>query len=307
MLLGLTFVLLQYMISAKAGLVNYVDGQANVQLHQQVIEGATVETEAQGHVELLLTPGSFLRIGNDSKVIFDSVELNRVAVRLVSGNALVEVSEIDQHTPLRVTAGNLRVLIVSRGIYRFSPGTGSVVEGKIRIAGTHKSASKGHQITSTANGYTASTFITPPNDDLNDWSRNRSAALANANAVAYKDSTVGPYGLVSNYPYPDIYSNRSSWLYSSLLGGFTFVPRIGYRSYYGYTFVPGSAFAVLPAFTGRPFGIPTRPVSSGSTISRPSGGTSSRPRPTGGTVGGVRGPIGGHGVGGRAGGHGGHR
>jgi FecR protein len=298
MLMGLAFVLLQYMISAKAGLVNYVDGQSNVQLHQQVIEGATVETGIQGHVELLLTPGAFLRIGNDSKVIFDSVELNRVAIRLVSGSALVEVSDIDKHVPLRVTAGDLHAVIVSRGIYRFSPGTASVVDGKIRIADTHKSASKGHQITTTANGYTASTFTMPANDDLDDWSRSRSAVLANANAIAYKDSTVGTYSQV-NYPYGDIYSNRSSWLYSSLLGGFTFVPRIGYRSYYGYTFVPVSAFAGLPAFTGRPFGVPTRPVHSG--------GTTSRPRPVGGAVGGVRGPVGGHGLGGRAGGHGGHR
>ena len=296
-MLGLTFILLQYMISAKAGLVNYVDGQTNVQLHQQVIEGAAVETGAQGHAELLLNPGSFLRIGNGSKVIFDSVELNHVAVRLINGNALVDVAEIDKHLPIRVTTGKLRVLIVSRGIYRFSPGTVSVLDGKARIAGTHKTATKGHQITSTADGYTASAFVPAPNDDLDDWSRNRSAALANANAIAYKDTSVGTYSSASNYPYADIYSSRSSWLYSSLLGGFTFLPQAGYRSYYGYPFVPVSAFAVLPVFTGRPFGVPARPV--------PSGGVISRPRPTGG--GGVH-AMGGHGLGGRAGGHGGgHR
>src|SRR5438034_758810 len=118
-MLPLTFILLQYMISAKARFVNYVDGQTNVQLHQQVITGAAVDTGTQGHAELLLTPGSFLRIGSDSKVIFDSVELNRIVVHLMSGNALVEVTEIDKHAPIRVTAGSLPTIITSRGIYRF--------------------------------------------------------------------------------------------------------------------------------------------------------------------------------------------
>src|ERR1051326_8125729 len=286
-MLELSFILLQYMISAKAGFVNYVEGQTNVQLHQQVTAGATVDTGTQGHAELLLTPGSFLRVGSDSKVIFDSVELNRIAIHLISGNALVEVTEIDKHASIRVTAGSLPTIIASRGMYRFSPGAVSVIEGKIRIAGAHKSATKGHQITSTADGYTASTFVTTSNDDLDDWSRNRSAALANANAMAYKDSSTLTLSSVSYYPYSGIYSNRSSWLYSSLLGGFTFIPRAGYRSYYGYTFVPVSSFA--GPFAGRPFGVPTRPVSSG--------GTTSRPRPIGGSVGGVHRPAGGPGTG----------
>jgi hypothetical protein len=305
-MLGLTFVLLQYMISAKAGLVNFVDGQANVQLHEQLIQGATVETGAQGHAELLLTPGAFLRVGNNSKIIFDSVELNHVAVRLLDGAALIEVADIDKHAPIQVTTGNLRGVIASRGTYRFADNTASVIDGKLRILGTHKTLRTGHQIASTTEGDVASTFVAAPNDDLDAWSRNRSAALANANAMAYHESSAGTYSSASNYPYGNIYGNRFSWLYSSLLGGFTFLPRGGYRSYWGYTFIPASAFAGLPAFGGRPFGVPTgptRPVSSN--------GSTSRPRPIGGGFGGgggVHRPIGGHGLGGRSGGgHGGHR
>jgi hypothetical protein len=298
-MLGVVFVFLQYMISAKAGLVNYVDGQANVYLHEQVIQGAPVETGTSGHVELLLTPGSFLRVGNNSKVILDSVELNKVGVLIVNGTAIIEAAEIDKHAPISVTAGNLRGLIVSRGVYRFSEGTVSVLDGKFRIADSHRNVKTGHQITSTTDGYIASTFVTTPNDDLDSWSRNRSAALANANAMAYRDPSAGAYSSPGYYPYGGIYSNRSSWLYSSLLGGFTFLPLGGYRSYYGYNFVPVSAFATRPPFTGRPFGVPVRPVSSN--------GSPSRPRPIGGGTGGVHRPAGGHGLGGRAGGHGGHR
>jgi hypothetical protein len=299
-MLGLTFVLLQYMISAKAGLVNYVDGQANVHLHEQVMEGTPIETGAQGHVELLLTLGSFLRVGNTAKVILDSVELNQVAVRLVDGTALIEVAEIDKQAPIRVSTGTLTAVIVSRGVYRFSGNTASVVDGKLRIVDAHKTVKKGHQITSAADGYLANSFAYTPNDDLDRWSQSRSAALASANAMAYHDRSNGTYSSLNYYPYGNIYANRSSWIYSSLLGGFTFLPLGGYRSYYGYNFIPVSAFAGPAAFTTRPGGpfraSPARPGSSA--------GSATQPRPNGG---GFHGPTAGHGPGVRSGGHGGHR
>src|SRR5204862_7975357 len=95
-MLGIAFVLLQYMISAKAGLVNYIDGQTNVHLHEQVAEGNSIETQAHSHVELLLTPGAFLRIGNSSKVVLDSVELSNAVVRMIDGSALIVVTPIEK-------------------------------------------------------------------------------------------------------------------------------------------------------------------------------------------------------------------
>ena len=295
-MLSLVFVLLQYMISAKAGLVNYVDGPANVHLHEQVLQGASVETGSVGHVELLLTPGTFLRSGENSKVILDSVGLDRVAVHLVEGTALIEIAEIEKHAPIRVTTGKLQVLLVSRGVYRFSPDTAAVVTGKLSVVGTGKTVKQEHQITSTPNGYIASSFTTTPNDDLDRWSQNRSAVLASANALAYQDQSIHTASLAY---YPDIYANRSFWIYSSLLGGFTFIPRGGYRSYYGYNFVPVSSFAALPAFTlrpGSPWGGPARSGSAGV--------STSRPRPSGGVM---RAPAGGHGIGHAGGGGHGHR
>src|SRR5438034_5117926 len=127
-MLPVIFFLMQYMVSAKAGLVNYVDGQVNVRVHEQITAGAPIETGLQSHVELLLNPGSFLRIGEDSQVVLDSVELSNIAVRIVKGAALIEASDIDKQIPIRVTTGNLQVLIVSPGTYRFSDGTALVLE-----------------------------------------------------------------------------------------------------------------------------------------------------------------------------------
>src|ERR1041385_1384252 len=124
-MLVLIFVLMQYMISAKAGLVNYVDGEAYVRLHEQAAVGVPIHTSANAHVELLLTPGTFLRIGADSNVVLDSADLTHIAVRVLDGTALVEAADVDKHAPIRVTTGNLQTLIVSRGLYRFQSGTRS--------------------------------------------------------------------------------------------------------------------------------------------------------------------------------------
>ncbi len=255
-MLPVIFLLMQYMVSAKAGLVNYVDGQVNVRLHEQITAGAPIETGLQSHVELLLNPGSFLRIGEDSQVVLDSVELSNIAVRIVKGAALIEASDIDKQIPIRVTTGNLQVLIVSPGTYRFSDGTALVLEGKLCTADKSTSIKKGHQITSFGDSYTVSNIVARPTGELDLWSSQRSAALAKANALAYHDRYSGnaySFWYYPYYPYWNVYSSRSAWIYSPFLTGFTFIPRGAYRSYYGYRFVSIGAFAGISAFPARPW------------------------------------------------------
>src|SRR5207253_8667113 len=68
-------------------------------VHDQIVAGAPVETGPQSHVELLLNPGSFLRIGENSTVVLDSVELSKIAVRIVQGAVLIEAGDIDKQIP----------------------------------------------------------------------------------------------------------------------------------------------------------------------------------------------------------------
>jgi FecR protein len=164
------FLLMQYMVSAKAGLVNYVDGQTNVRVHEQIMAGAPIETGPQSHVELLLNPGSFLRIGENSTVVLDSVDLSRIAVRIVQGTALIEAGDIDKQIPIRITSGQLQALIVSAGTYRFSDGTALVLDGKLRTADNSTTIKKGHQITAGADGYIVSNVIGRPDGELDLWS-----------------------------------------------------------------------------------------------------------------------------------------
>src|SRR5262245_18116714 len=112
----LIIIALQYIVSAKAGWVNYVDGQVSVQMHQQVATDMPIETGPRSHAELLLSPGTFLRVGEQSRVVFDSIELTNIAGRVLKCEVIIEVAEADKHTPVHVMTGNLRTLILSPGL-----------------------------------------------------------------------------------------------------------------------------------------------------------------------------------------------
>jgi hypothetical protein len=242
-MLPLAFLVMQFIVSAKAGLVNFVDGQANVHMHEQIPAGKLIETGPAGHVEVLLNPGSFLRLGENSSAIFESVDLTNISVRLVSGSALMEAGDIDKRTPIRVMTGSLKVSVVSSGTYRFSGDTAAVLDGKLRTADGSITVKKGQQITDDAGQYEQSKVpLVASYDDLEVWSHQRSGAVARANALAYNGQTGAVF-----YPYG---FNGSAWMYSPYLSGFTFIPRSGYRSYWGYSFFP--AFAFFPTYAGGP-------------------------------------------------------
>src|SRR6516164_793942 len=145
-MLQAAFIVMQFIISAKAGLVNAVDGPANVQVQQQVQAGALIETAPRGKVEILPNPGSFLRLGEDSEAVLDSVDLTNIAIRILVGSAIIEASNVEKDSPIRVTDGSLNVLITAPGLYRFSANTADVVEGELRTEDSARSIGEGWQI-----------------------------------------------------------------------------------------------------------------------------------------------------------------
>jgi hypothetical protein len=53
----------QFLVSTKAGLVNYVQGPTSVKPATVVQQGQIVQSGQSGAVEILLNPGSYLRMG----------------------------------------------------------------------------------------------------------------------------------------------------------------------------------------------------------------------------------------------------
>ena len=91
----------KYLISAKAGGVNVtegsvritrVDGRSEVLLRGDQIEiGDKVETGANARAEILLNPGSYLRLGGDAAFEFKSTSLDDLQINISKGSAMFEV------------------------------------------------------------------------------------------------------------------------------------------------------------------------------------------------------------------------
>jgi hypothetical protein len=214
----------QFLVSTKAGLVNYVQGDANVKPPYQLKAGEPIKTGEASAVEILLNPGSYLRVGAKSEVVLDKVELISVKVRVVSGSAIIEAAGFEEGTPLTVQTGELETIIVKDGIYKFGDGKATVLSGKLQIAGTKLSYKKGWQV----NAVTAAKVSNALPSDLEVWSRRRSELLASANTSMASTLRSTSPNLAS--------SLADVWLFVPGFGGFTFMPGFRYQNPYGFAY-----------------------------------------------------------------------
>jgi hypothetical protein len=88
-MLGFALVFLQLVVSVRPGLVNVVNGEANVRQYQQVPVGKTISTSTHGHVEFSLGWDAFLRLDENSSATLETADIMNVAVRIESGTGLV--------------------------------------------------------------------------------------------------------------------------------------------------------------------------------------------------------------------------
>ena len=217
----------QFLVSTKAGLVNYVRGPATVKPATSVPAGTTVGTGPGGAVELLLNPGSYLRMAESTQVVFDKVELYDISVRILEGSMLIEANGFNKELPLSVTTGNLKMEIINDGIYLFADGKIVVVDGRIRDASNGLVYTKGYQI-SDDQGYRAQkvkTFTTA----LELWSQQRDEAISQANLNVARSLRQVP-----NLP---IDSFLDVWLFYPSFGSFIYMPGARYRSPYGHNYL----------------------------------------------------------------------
>jgi hypothetical protein len=100
-------------ISARSGLIHYVEGQVYVgdQLVEtkfgvfpEVKENQQLKTE-EGRAEVLLTPGVFLRLGENSSFRMITNRLIDTRLEFLSGRAIVEAETSGRITPSRWLSG----------------------------------------------------------------------------------------------------------------------------------------------------------------------------------------------------------
>jgi FecR protein len=113
--------------AAVPGAVNYVEGQVTIAgqpvtaraVGSVQLEPSQVIETGQGRAELLLTPGVFLRLGDNSSLRLISPNLGDTRVKLLQGRAIVEVTEIFKDSNISVMLDGASARLDKEGLYSF--------------------------------------------------------------------------------------------------------------------------------------------------------------------------------------------
>ena len=252
----------QTVIGAKSGVINYVEGDAFLgdkpyvmQPSQfgEVKENMVFCTE-EGRAEILLPPGVFLRLGENTSFKMISNRLIDTRVELLTGSAVLQVDDIDKEAAITVVCKDGTVTVNKVGIYRFDtqPAQLKVYKGSAEVAinGQTIGVPSGKMITLGGAVASVEKFNTDLNDSFDRWSHRRAEVVANANVSAAKQVHYGGlsggygsvYGMGTNpcgyggyATGPIIRHAMGTWTYNPWYGFGTYVPCNGtLNSAYGY-------------------------------------------------------------------------
>ena len=223
-------------------------GSAELQSGQSVI------TE-NGKAEVLLTPGVFLRVGNDSSVRMISPSITDTEVGVDRGHAMIEVAEIHPENDIRVTEDRTTTRLLKTGLYDFNQKQGQVrvFDGKalVQDADSHVTVKGGHEVSLNFSGSLKSRKFDKKSyaeGDLYRWSSLRSSYLAEANVDAaglYATSGWGPWGAGWW---------GANWYWDPWFDAFTFIPGDGiFYSPFGWGFYSPWWVYQAPLYGYRPY------------------------------------------------------
>jgi hypothetical protein len=250
----------QNIVSAQSGTVHYFEGAVLLDGKQietepgrfpQVKENSVLRTEA-GRAEVLLTPGVFLRLGENTGLKMFSSKLSDTRLELLSGAAVLEVADmtafdVPKTAPITVLIKNAAASIARKGLYRFDVDAGQikVFDGQLEAAsGDTTLQVKEGKLVALDGVLAVDKFNTKVGDPLLRWARRRAEYMSLASISAAKYASDWSSGW-----------KRSSWLWNPYFGMFTFIPANGiYMSPFGYRFwSPGAVYRIYappPVYAG---------------------------------------------------------
>jgi len=246
---------------ARPGSINYVEGDASIGAQAlnansagsvDLEKGQTLTTQT-GKVEILLTPGVFLRVADNSAVRMVSPDLANTEVAVEKGRASVEVLDIHKENNLRVDIDDVNAKLLNKGLYDFDAEHHQVrvFKGKADVyAGSQKVTLTGERLLTLNTGakLKAQDFDTRQyEDDFFRWCGLRSGYLSEASVDAARDYIgVGPGWYAPGWYGPGWYWNPYFLCYTFLpldgifyspFGWGFYSPIVVYRSpffFYGY-------------------------------------------------------------------------
>ncbi|MDQ6677221.1 MAG: FecR family protein [Acidobacteriota bacterium] len=248
----------QSVISAHSGTLHMSEGTV-------LIDGKTVDQKfgtfpdwkekselrtEMGRAEVLLTPGVFLRVGENSSVRMIDNRLIATRVELVSGEAVVEAADPMKENSVTLVYGGYQIHVRKSSVFALQaqPAELKVYHGEAEVEydGNLVVVKSGRMLPFSP-ALAAEKFDAKEGDALTRWSERRSEYVATANVSAAKSlrdsgSTWSSAGWYFN-PYYSMYTyipgRGVSWSpygygYYSPYSVYSYLPAYGYGSGYGY-------------------------------------------------------------------------
>jgi hypothetical protein len=243
--------LAQYVVPAKAGTVNFAEGQVQLDGHTletsithypDIKEGSVLSTE-DGRAEVLLTPGVILRLGDHASLKMITNRLIDTRVELLGGKAVVEADQTAKDTSVTIVVNNAAVSLPKPGIYRFNfaPAQLKVFKGEAAVLEDSETKLVGAGRTCALGGTEVAVkkFETDDTDALDNWSHRRAELMAMANVSGA--NALSPYGGLYG-------SGYMAGMGMPMMGcsGFGYMPAFGYAGAFGFGYTPYGIWGYNP-------------------------------------------------------------
>ena len=241
----------KFVISAKAGGINAITGEASVHsrgesdwqqlsITDDLNAGDRVRTAYDGRVEILLNPGSYLRVGGNSEVELSNNSLSNLEVRLLRGTAIVEATGADGlELNINISTPHTKLAIVRQGLYRLNVVPNDATElivrkGRVILSDdSHTKVKGGNKVVFSATSVSVAKLTSEEKkqkEEIDAWSKDRAETLAKANRrisdrmlnsafASYQDSD------------PFSRSGLGLWFYNSRAGCYTFLPFFSFNGW----------------------------------------------------------------------------
>ena len=249
----------QSVTSAHSGTLHYFEGdvsidgtpvQSKVGRFPEVKEQGVLSTEL-GRAEVLLTPGVFLRLGENSSIRMIDTRLVSTRVDILSGNVILESDDPQmdlKDSPVVVLYKGYEIRIQKHGLLELNSDPGQLKEFKgealVELASgsgvnNHAVVKEGRMLPFSAALLTEK-FDDKVGDDLYLWARDRSQVMSAANMSSARSLSSGfgsgygtGYGMLSSGMGPW----TGGWYFNPYMDMYTFVPLNGtLLSPFGYGF-----------------------------------------------------------------------
>lgn len=206
-------------MSVHSGVVHFFEGAVSVDgqpLEQRfgrfydIKPGSEMRTD-NGRAEVLLTPGVFLRVDENSSIRMLSNRLADTRVEFIGGAAALDSRNASPDAPVTVTTRAYEIRVNKPGYYRFNsaPAELRVKDGEaaVSISGKSVAVTAGHAL-SLAGGLSAHSIDANAEDGLDRWTQERNDTIAAGNTLAAASDNLSA---ALDQPPPDPYGGAYTY------------------------------------------------------------------------------------------------